>query len=137
MVEIDVAYEGELRTRCRHAPSQAQLATDAPVDNQGRGESFSPTDLLATALGSCALTTMGIVAQREGWDLDGARARVEKHMVADPLRRVGRLVVHFELPGGLAAEARDRLEQAARSCPVAQSLHAGLETELAFAWGGA
>ncbi len=137
MVEIDVDYEGELRTRCRHAPSQAELATDAPVDNQGRGESFSPTDLLATALGSCALTTMGIVAQREGWDLTGAHARVEKHMVADPVRRVGRLVLHFDLPGGFEPAARRRLEEAAEGCPVMRSIHPDLETEIAFAWRSA
>lgn len=135
MVEIEVAYEGQLHTRCTHGPSARELETDAPVDNQGRGESFSPTDLLATALGSCALTTMGIVAQREGWDFGTARARVEKHMVADPVRRVGRLVVHFELPGGLEEAARARLEEAAHGCPVMKSLCDELETELAFAWG--
>ena len=97
MVKIDVAYEGDLHTTCRHGPSGRELETDAPVDNQGRGESFSPTDLLATALGTCTLTVMGIVARREGWKLEGARSRVEKHMVADPVRRVGRLVLHFEL----------------------------------------
>ena len=136
MVEIDVAYEGELHTRCRHAPSKRELETDAPVDNQGRGESFSPTDLLATALASCALTTMAIVAKREGWGIEGARARVEKHMVADPVRRVGKVVVHFELPGGLDEVARERLEHAAHTCPVKQSLHAELEAELVFGWGG-
>jgi len=135
MVEIDVVYEGDLHTRCRHDPSARELETDAPLDNQGRGESFSPTDLLATALGSCALTTMGIVARREGWDLDGARARVEKHMVADPVRRVGRLVVRFALPGGLDAEARATLERTAWTCPVKQSVHPEIEMDLAFEWG--
>ena len=134
MVEIDVDYEGDLHTRCRHGPSSCVLETDAPVDNQGRGESFSPTDLLATALGSCALTTMGIVARREGWDLSGARATVEKHMVADPRRRVGRIVVRFELPGGVEGEARTRLEETAHGCPVMQSISADLEAELHFDW---
>ena len=137
MVEIDVAYEGELHTSCRHAPSQALLATDAPLDNQGRGESFSPTDLLATALGSCALTTMGIVAAREGWELTGSSARVEKHMVADPARRVGRVVVRFALPAGLGPDARARLEATAHGCPVMRSIHPDLATELEFAWGEA
>jgi putative redox protein len=137
MVEIEVAYEGDLHTNCRHAPSQAMLSTDAPVDNQGRGESFSPTDLLATALGSCALTTMGIVAAREGWDLAGSSARVEKHMVADPARRVGRLVVRFALPGGLDEAARETLEATAHGCPVMRSIHPQLETDLSFAWGEA
>jgi len=135
MVEIDVAYQGDLRTRSQHGPSGRELETDAPVDNQGRGESFSPTDLLATALGTCMLTVMGIVARREGWDLEGARARVEKHMVADPVRRVGRLVLSFELPAGLAANARAVLEEAARTCPVKQSIHPEIETELSFRWG--
>lgn len=136
MVEIDIRYEGDLHTRCRHAPSGSELETDAPLDNQGRGQAFSPTDLLATALASCAMTTMGIVARREGWDLGGASARLEKHMVADPLRRVGRLVVRFEMPGGLHAGAREKLEHTAHTCPVMQSLRAELETELHFRWGG-
>ena len=135
MVEIEVAYEGQLHTRCKHGPSARELETDAPIDNQGRGESFSPTDLLATALGSCAITTMGIVAQREGWDLGAARARVEKHMAADPVRRVGRLVVRFDLPGGLDEAARAKLEETAHGCPVMKSLGAEVETDLAFAWG--
>lgn len=134
MVEIEIAYEGDLHTTCRHGPSGRVLETDAPVDNQGRGESFSPTDLLATAFGTCMLTVMGIVARREGWKLEGARARVEKHMVADPMRRVGRLVVHFEMPAGTAAEARPILEEAARTCPVRQSIHPDIETDLRFDW---
>ena len=77
MVEIEVAYEGELRTTCRHGPSGASLHTDAPVDNHGRGEAFSPTDLLATATGACMTTVMGIRAQAEGWPLGGTRVRVE------------------------------------------------------------
>ena len=134
MLEIHVAYEGDLHTTCRHGPSGRALETDAPVDNQGRGESFSPTDLLATALGTCMLTVMGIVARREGWKLEGAGTRVEKHMVSDPVRRVGRLVLHFELPAGFASDARETLEQAARTCPVKQSLHPEIETELVFDW---
>ena len=134
MVKIDVAYEGDLHTTCRHGPSGREIETDAPIDNQGRGESFSPTDLLATALGTCMLTVMGIVARREGWKLEGARSRVEKHMVADPVRRVGRLVLSFELPAGLSADAQAVLEQAARTCPVKQSIHPEIETEFVFRW---
>ncbi len=134
MVEIQVAYEGDLHTTCRHGPSGRELETDAPVDNQGRGESFSPTDLLATALGTCMLTVMGIVASRKGWKLEGARSRVEKHMAADPVRRVGRLVLHFELPTGFPPDARATLEEAARTCPVKQSLHPEIEMELVFDW---
>jgi uncharacterized OsmC-like protein len=89
-VRIEVQYEGELHTSARHGPSGAVLETDAPKDNEGKGESFSPTDLLATALGTCMLTVMGILARRKGWELKGARVSVDKDMVADPVRRVGR-----------------------------------------------
>jgi putative redox protein len=133
MVRIEVDYEGELHTTCRHGPSGASLATDAPKDNEGRGESFSPTDLVATALGSCMLTVMGISARRRGWGLEGASAAVEKHMGSSP-RRVGRLVVRIAMPSGLPAEARSVLEQAARTCPVAESLHPGVEVDLVFSW---
>ena len=135
MVEIRVRYEGDLHCVAVHGPSNASFATDAPVDNQGRGESFSPTDLVATALGSCMLTTMGILAEREGWTLDGARARVEKHMVAEPSRRVGRLVVELSMPAGLPADSRAPLERAARGCPVRESLHPDVALELSIDWG--
>jgi putative redox protein len=132
VVRIDAVYEGELRTSCRHEPSGAALATDAPKDNEGRGEAFSPTDLLATSLGSCMLTTMGIVARRRGWALEGARAEVEKHMVADPVRRVGRLVVRIAFPPGLPPDARPVLERAALTCPVHKSLHPDVQVDLSF-----
>lgn len=134
MVEIRLLYEGTLHTSAEHGPSATRLETDAPVDNQGKGESFSPTDLLATALGSCMLTTMAIVAEREGWRIEGARARVEKHMALEPRRRVGRLVVALEMPEGLPIESRDRLEATARSCPVAESLHPETAVELSIRW---
>jgi len=134
MVRIDVIYEGDLHTSCRHEPSGAEIATDAPKDNEGRGEAFSPTDLLATALGSCMLTTMGIVARRRGWEMQGARAEVEKHMVVQPARRVGRLVLRLAMPAGIPEEARPVLERAAHSCPVHKSLHPDLEIDLGFAW---
>jgi putative redox protein len=134
MVRIDLEYAGALRTRCSHAPSQAELTTDAPVDNAGRGESFSPTDLLATALGSCMLTVMGIRAQNAGWKLEGARASVEKHMRSEPLRQVSRLKVRFEMPAGLSPDARAALEQTARTCPVAQSVHPDIELDVEFRW---
>ncbi len=135
MVRIDVVYEGDLHTTARHGPSGAELATDAPKDNQGRGEAFSPTDLVATALGSCMLTVMGIVARRHDWPLQGARAQVEKQMVADPERRIGRLVVDFRMPAGLDERARGTLERAARGCPVHHSLRSDLEVDLRFDWG--
>lgn len=133
MIRIQSVYEGDLHAVCTHGPSGASVATDAPRDNEGRGESFSPTDLLATSLASCMLTVMGITARRHGWAIEGAQADIEKHMVGEP-RRVGRLVVRIEMPAGLAAEARATLERAARTCPVAESIHPGIDLDLAFRW---
>ncbi|MEZ4283067.1 MAG: OsmC family protein [Myxococcota bacterium] len=135
MVEMKLVYEGGLHTTAVHGPSKASLETDAPVDNQGKGESFSPTDLLAASLGTCMLTTMGILAQREGWKIDGARARVEKHMSLEPRRRVGRVVVEMEMPKGVPATARERLREAADRCPVACSIHPDTQVELTIRWG--
>ncbi len=135
MVRIDVDYEGDLHTSALHAPSGSTLSTDAPVDNQGRGESYSPTDLLATAFACCMMTIMGIVARREGWALEGTKIEVEKHMSEEP-RRVGRLVARFTMPTGLPEKARTVLENAARTCPVAKSIHPDIELDVGFDWGG-
>lgn len=135
MVEIRVRYEGDLHCVAVHGPSNASFVTDAPVDNQGRGESFSPTDLVATALGSCMLTTMGIVAKRHDWNLQGATATVKKVMVADPVRRIGRLEVSIRVPGALDANARETLEKTAHTCLVHKSLAPSIEISIAFAWG--
>ncbi len=132
VVRIDIVYEGGLRTRALHAPSGSELSTDAPKDNEGRGESFSPTDLVATALGTCMLTIMGIVARRKGLALEGARVRVEKQMVVDPVRRIGRLTVEFQMPAALAPADRKLLEQAAFTCPVHRSLHPEIEIPVTF-----
>ena len=137
MVEIRVRYEGDLHCTAEHGPSGTRLATDAPVDNQGRGASFSPTDLAATALGTCMLTTMGIVARRHEWDLSGATAVVEKEMVADPIRRIGKLTVRIRIPAALDARARETLERTARTCPVHKSLSSAVEIPLSFEWGPA
>jgi len=134
MVHIDIRYEGELHTTCTHGPSGSTLETDAPKDNHGRGERFSPTDLLATALGSCMLSVMGILARRKGWPLEGATASVEKEMCADPVRRVARLGVHLQLPAGIPEEARRPLERAAHSCPVHKSLHPDVAVAVTFDW---
>ncbi len=131
---MTLVYEGGLRSSALHGPSGAAIETDAPIDNQGRGASFSPTDLLATSLASCMLTTMAIVAEREGWRLDGARARIEKHMELEPRRRVGRLLVELSLPPGLPEVAHARLEEAARGCPVAASIHPETKIELEMSW---
>lgn len=135
MIEIRVAYEGELRCRAIHGPSGRELETDAPVDNRGRGASFSPTDLLATALGTCMMTLMGIHADRHGLDLGGASLRVEKEMASDP-RRVGRLGVAIHLPAGVPREHRDALRRAAEGCPVMRSLAADVAVEVAWSFEG-
>ena len=137
MVTIQIRYEGDLHTQATHGPSKATLVTDAPVDNQGKGASFSPTDLAATALGTCMLTTMGIVAKRHGWTLDGATATVEKHMVADPDRRIGKLTVLLSFPPGFDEKARTILERTAVTCPVHRSLHPKVEIPVTFQWGEA
>jgi len=136
VVRIDVRYEGGLRTRAVHGPSGTELITDAPVDNRGQGRSFSPTDLLGTAVGTCILTLMGIAAQDRGFDLAGATASVEKHMVATPRRRIGRLVVDIAVPQDPGPEGRRALEAAARGCPVSASLAPDVAVELTFRWGG-
>lgn len=132
MVVIETVYRGDLRVEAVHGPSSEALHTDAPKDNEGRGESFSPTDLVATALATCMLTVIGIVARRHGWDLTGARARVEKHMVQTPVRRIGRLPVDLDLPSHLDERARTTLERAALTCPVHQSLHPDVEKPVTF-----
>jgi putative redox protein len=134
MVEIRIRYEGALRCAAQHVPSANELVTDAPLDNRGRGESFSPTDLVATALGTCMLTIMGIRAQQHGWSLEGATVLVRKGMAADLPRRIGRLDVKIEVPGSFDAEARRELEQAASTCPVALSIHPSIQVVLDFEW---
>jgi putative redox protein len=127
-----VQYVGGLRCRAVHGPSGAELVTDAPLDNHGQGASFSPTDLVATALGTCVLTTMGIVAQRHGWELEGAHARVVKVMVSDPTRRIGRLELVVTMPAALDERARSTLERTAHTCPVHHSLGEGVELPMRF-----
>lgn len=132
MVEIDVVYEGDLHTEARHGPSGNTLTTDAPKDNEGRGESFSPTDLVATALGTCMITIMGIAARRKDLALEGGRVRVQKLMTTDPVRRIGKLAVVFDLPAGLSDADRGVLERAALACPVHKSLHPDIEIPVTF-----
>ncbi len=134
MVRIDVTYRGRLRCAAVHEPSGAELLTDAPKDNQGEGASFSPTDLVAASLATCVLTTMGIVAARHGWKLEGATAHVEKVMVADPARRIGRLALHVRIPGAFDQKTRDVLERTAHTCPVHKSLAENVEKPITFEW---
>jgi putative redox protein len=134
MVTIDIEYRGELRCEAVHGPSGIRLSTDAPKDNMGKGESFSPTDLVATALGTCMLTLMGIAARSLNVDLTGARVSVQKEMVATPMRRIGKLGVKISVPTKLTAEQRQKLEQAALTCPVHKSLHPDVQLPVEFVW---
>jgi putative redox protein len=133
-VTVVVAYEGSLHCTATHGPSQQTLSTDAPVDNGGSGAAFSPTDLVAAALGSCMLTIMGKVAQRDGLDLAGTHVSVVKEMVAQPTRRIGALRVLVTLPSGsrLSPADRSKLEKAAAACPVKQSLHPDVQVTVEF-----
>ena len=130
-----VVYEGNLRTVCTHLKSNNSFQTDAPTDNQGKGERFSPTDLLATSLGACALTIMGIKARELGVDLGGTKIDVEKIMKADP-RRVGGINLTFYFPETAAADDKQRiiLERCAHTCPVFYSLHPDIEINIQFNW---
>ena len=133
-VEIEVSYLGQLRCEASHGPSGASLTTDAPTDNGGKGASFSPTDLVATALGTCVLTILGLAANRHGLDLTGTTVHVSKEMIADPLRRIRSLRTVVKVPKG-AVDDRDlraKLEQAARHCPVHQSLRQDIEMPIEF-----
>jgi putative redox protein len=135
MVSIQMEYQGELHCSAVHGPSETVLNTDAPKDNQGRGESFSPTDLVATALGTCMLTTMGILARTLEIDIAGATATVEKEMTSAPPRRIQRLTVKIHMPHRVSEENRLKLERAAHTCPVEKSLHPDVELPISFTWG--
>ncbi|HXO19619.1 MAG TPA: OsmC family protein [Thermoanaerobaculia bacterium] len=134
-VEITGRYTGNLKMELRHGPSGTTLKTAAPVDNKGDGSSFSPTDLVAAALGSCMVTTMAIVAEREGIDFSTASFRIEKHMANDP-RRVGALPITIRMPPGLTPDQRTKLERAAHTCPVGRSLRPELEGDVKFVYEG-
>lgn len=134
MVTIDIQYQGDLRCEAVHQPSATLLATDAPKDNMGKGESFSPTDLVATALGTCMMTLMGIAARSLNVDLKGTRVTVQKEMVATPMRRIGKLGVKIVVPARLTEEQKQKLERAAMTCPVHKSLHPDVQMPVEFVW---
>jgi len=139
MVDIHIDYVGDLRTHATHGPSGVALITDAPVDNHGKGGSFSPTDLLASALGTCMITVMGIGATKKGIELRGTRVHVKKIMTAELPRRVARLTTSIVVPADVASAideaSRAWLFQLAETCPVRLSLLPAIDVPLTFTWG--
>lgn len=135
MITSTVKYPGELRTEATHVKSGTTIITDAPTDNHGKGEAFSPTDLVATALASCMISIMGIVSMKEGiTKADGATAEVTKVMYADP-RRIGEIHVTVTMPKLNYSEKEKKIyEHAAFTCPVAKSLHPDIKQEIKFIW---
>ena len=136
MATIHIDYRGDLRTDCVHLQSGTHINTDAPTDNQGRGEAFSPTDLVANALGTCIITTMAIFARRDGIELKGSSLDVTKVMTSQPPRRIARIEIDLTLQATPMPddETRARLEKIAHTCPVAISLHPDLEQAVQIRW---
>jgi len=131
----EIIYKGVLRTEAKHLQSNTIIETDAPTDNQGKGERFSPTDLLATSLGTCMITTMGIKARNMNVDLTDTKISIQKIMKADP-RRVAKVEVIFDFPSSLKIDEKQKqiLENTAHTCPVAISIHPDLEVKTVFNW---
>ena len=134
MITAHTTYLGDLRTRAVHVRSGEAIITDAPPDNQGKGEAFSPTDLLATALGSCMLTIIGIAARTHDINIENTALEVTKHMFSDP-RRIGKVEIDFYFPQQYTAREKAIIEKAGRTCPVALSLHPDLEQDIRFHFG--
>jgi uncharacterized OsmC-like protein len=134
MVEIHLDYEGDLHCNAVHLPSGTRLTTDAPVDNNGRGESFSPTDLVATALGACMATVIGIVAKRKEIQVEGMKVAVRKFMSDDQPRRISKLELDLDIPLPADHPERKLLESAARGCPVHHSIHPDIEVRMNWKW---
>ena len=128
-----VTYKGNLRTHCEHLASGASFSTDAPVDNNGLGQAFSPTDTVATGLASCMLTMMGIKANALEVALNNTTAEVTKHMAADP-RRIAKIEVTLTLPSAISEKNRKILEHTANTCPVLYSLHPDIEKVISYHW---
>ncbi|MBQ4279367.1 MAG: OsmC family protein [Rikenellaceae bacterium] len=133
MATIETIYQGQLRSEATHLQSGTKIVTDAPVDNHGKGESFSPTDMVAAALGSCMLTIMGIAAEARGIDISGTKLSITKIMAADP-RRISEIKIEFRFPADYDAKFRRILENAAETCPVAKSLHPDLKQTISFVY---
>ena len=130
-----VIYQGDLRTECEHLQSSSKFITDAPIDNQGRGDAFSPTDTVATAMASCMLTIMGIKARDMDLDLKDTYAEVTKHMESNP-RRISKIVVKLFVKGRFSEKEKTILENAARTCPVINSIHPDIEKDITFNYPG-
>jgi len=134
-VTMTGTYTGDLHCDALHGPSGATLQTDAPVDNQGKGETFSPTDLATTAMATCMLTIMGIQARTRGISIDGTTFTATKEMTTQPPRRIARIAVEFVFPTGIAEADRKVLERAAHACPVHRSFHPDVVIDATFVWG--
>jgi putative redox protein len=132
MVHQNITYVGELRCTAVHGPSSVHLITDAPTDNHGKGESFSPTDLVVTALATCIITTAGMIAQRDQVTLEGTKIYAEKHMSTDAPRRIVKVVLEFDMPKNLPMSFRPKLEASAGACPVQQSMHPDINVDIKF-----
>ncbi|QCW99307.1 OsmC family protein [Aggregatimonas sangjinii] len=128
-----VTYNGELRTSCKHLRSGDTFITDAPIDNKGLGQAFSPTDTVATGLASCILTMMGIKSKDLEVDLTNATAEVTKHMASDP-RRISKIEIQLSLPAKASEKERAILIRTANTCPVHHSLHPDIDKQLTFNW---
>ncbi len=133
MATIETTYRGDLRTEATHLQSGTKIITDAPIDNQGKGEAFSPTDLLASSLASCMLTIMGIKAKASNIDIDNTTCSVTKVMAADP-RRVAEIVISFKFPKQYTEKEQELLERSALTCPVYYSLSESLKKTIDFGW---
>jgi putative redox protein len=130
-----VIYQGDLRTTMTHLQSGSEVITDAPTDNHGKGEAFSPTDLMATSLASCILTTMAISTMNRNLDINGASAEVKKVMSTEPPRRVARIEMQITMPANnYSDDDKALLEKIAHACPVARSLHPDLQQVVTFVW---
>ena len=133
MITSKITYNGELRTTCEHIRSGDTFKTDAPVDNNGLGQAFSPTDTVATGLGSCMITVMGIKAQGLGIDLTDCSVEITKHMASNP-RRIAKIEAKLSLPSNVSDKHRKILENTANTCPVHYSLHPDIEKVITFSW---
>jgi putative redox protein len=133
MATIETIYLGGLRTEATHVQSGTKIITDAPVDNQGKGEAFSPTDLLSASLASCMLTIMGIKARASDIDIDGTTCSITKIMAADP-RRVAEIVINFKFPKEYTEKEQQLLERSALTCPVYYSVNEDLKKTVTFGW---